>query len=350
MGKKVGIISSYPPEKDGIAPAAKYHADALRENTDHKPVIISSSEKADYRIKRDSLMMWREINNAVEDLDIDILHAHHTLTLYSFGGISLALIDRDISLIVSFHEPRHEWTKSLNPKRQIAHRVEDLIYRRADHRIIHTEKDRKKFAKRYGGENISQIPLGNPVRNAEFPDSIDQLLVFGFIHPNKDFRSVMKSADYHDKKIVIAGSESKDYGMTPELKELAEGRENIELKLGYIPEDEKDALFQQSDAVIIPYLYGTEEATREASDSGVLREAMSYNRPVITSKTAIFQETFERYEVGKMTELSPRSIADSIGDLEENLETVRGEIERFNDENSWSKIIESYSEIYTDLE
>jgi glycosyltransferase involved in cell wall biosynthesis len=347
---RIGIISSYPPEKDGIAPAAKYHAEALKNNTDHEPVIISSSENADYQIDRHSFTMWRQVNEAVEEHNIDILHAHHTLTLYKIGGYNLALVRRDTPLVVSFHEPRHQWTNTLNPKFRIAHHVEDLIYRRADHRIVHTQKDKDKFTERYGPENLSSINLGNPVRESKAPEKIEKLLVFGFIHPNKDIKSVIESADHHDKQIIVAGSETQDYGIEEELEKAAENRENVELRLRYIPEEEKEQLFTETDAVIIPYLYGTEEATREASDSGVLREAMSYQKPVITSETSIFKETFKKHKIGEITELEPEKIAEAIHNLENNLEKLNKEVNKFNEENSWSKIIQKYSEIYSNFE
>lgn len=351
--KKVGILSSYPPNRDGIAPATKYHEEGL-EKTDWEPVVLADSKKADYEIDRGSPFIWGRVRKLIREENLDLLHFHHTLTLYKLGGAFLPPIRNEVPVVGSFHELRHSWPQKPQYVRQrAAHLAENQLVKWTDASIVHTEKDRRKLERRFPDEEIREIPLGNPIRDCQPPRNINKLLVFGFIHSNKDIETAIRSMDLQDRELIVAGNPSDDYGsqegQVEELRELAAGRENVELRLEWIPEGEKDELFRWSDAIVIPYLYGTGKATREAGDSGTLREAMSYNRPVITSKTQVFEETMQKFNVGETTDLEPESIREALDRTEEDLPEIRSELSRYRDENSWGSVARKYVGLYDEL-
>jgi glycosyltransferase involved in cell wall biosynthesis len=353
--KKVGILSSFPPNRDGIAPATRYHAEGLK-NTDWQPVVLADSKRADIEIDRRSPFIWRSVRDAIAKEGLDLLHFHHTLTLYRLGGLFLPPIGNRVPVVGSFHELRHTWPEKPYYARQaVAHQVENALVKWTDASIVHTEKDERKLSQRFPSKRIEGIPLGNPVREAEPPEKVENLLIFGFIHSNKDIKTVIESMDLQkNRKLVVAGNPSDDHGdeggQIKRIEKHAEERENVELRLRWIPEEDKDKLFQWADTVVIPYLYGTSEATREAGDSGTLREAMSYNTPVVTSTTQVFEETMENFQVGKTTALTPQAVAASIDEIEADLTKVLDELERYREENSWNKVANRYAELYDELE
>lgn len=338
---KIGIISTFPPQECGIGSEAEEHYKALLDVDGVEPVKISSSPSADEYVDFSSPLFYREINRVVEDLDIDLIHLHHESGLYSLYGFNFTQLN--CPLITNLHEPKYNlpyhWYSIRSRWNNF---VQKKLIDSSEKIIVHTEKDKSKLDKRYN--NILHMPLGSNLKDTSSPESLDTFLFFGFIHKQKNTLGAVKSADFHDKEIIIAGNArvEKDEDYTSKVKKEAEKRENVDTKIRWIEENEKDELYREADAILLPY-------SQQNSGSGVLSDAISYGRPVVSSDAPIFLEEVKKNKIGVIAGTDPKEIAEGVKNLEENFKQYKANISDYREEKSWSNLARRYKKIYSQI-
>ena len=172
-----------------------------------------------------------------------------------------------------------------------------LLYKLADHFIVHSESNKELMLKLYGIDEsrVTQIPHG-PLEfksaNANREDARNSLglsprnkvvLIFGAIRPYKgvdialmSFASVVKKIP--EAYLVIAGKLWESWDRYEKIIEENKITDYVKKHLHYIDAGEVARYFMASDLVILPYL-------EFDSQSGVGATAVAFRKPMIVTKT-----------------------------------------------------------------
>lgn len=159
-----------------------------------------------------------------------------------------------------------------------------IFQRFVDGTIFLTHSSRREYRASNGGSQSrpsAVIPHGHykdvvrrgPARDTR-PGRAQTLLYFGQIRPYKNVDTLLRSfarADIPGWRLIVAGKPL-DGDMAAQVRKLAAGG-NIDLRLGFIPKDELDALVAGADMVVLPY--------KRILNSGSVLYALSLGRPVL---------------------------------------------------------------------
>ncbi|MGD6810768.1 MAG: glycosyltransferase [Candidatus Bathyarchaeia archaeon] len=134
------------------------------------------------------------------------------------------------------------------------------------------------------------------------------VLFFGNISPRKDIETLIRAFAIFNKKhdnylLVIAGKDSSDYkGYSDHLKNLSNDLNisNKTLFLGFVEDAEIHVLYNLSEFIVFPYLYGFE------GPSGPLSFAIQHGLPVVGTNVGHLSEEITDMQDGLL--LSPRDV------------------------------------------
>ena len=244
----------------------------------------------------------------------DIINLHEETTTY----LPLCLgFFRRLPLILTVHDVMpHPGSDSEEPARR--KRVREHFRRRADAVILHGEWLRGQYLAQSHDfcKNTHAIPHGcytvfkhwakNDV--AELANSV---LFFGRIHEYKGLDYLLRAADIVEQtvstlKVIIAG-DGNDLLLPP--RRLESGR--YEVYRGYLSNERVAETFQRASVVVLPYI--------EGSQSGVVRIAYTFGKPVIATRVGSIPESVKHGETGLI--IAPRdevALANAIMDLLQN--------------------------------
>lgn len=238
----------------------------------------------------------------------------------------------------------------------------ERIYDMADILVVHNQTSYLSITQSLSARNGNKlriIPHGNyvdfiagdpmpkcPSINIDFNTGNKYLLFFGQIKPVKGLDILLRALALlpSEYKLVIAGRPHRDDFEKYEqlIAELGIG-ERVERIIRFITDDERDYLFKQCGALILPY--------RKIFQSGVLLMAMSYGLPVVASDLPANKEVIDDgyngvlFEDGNYEMLAGKTetlFNNNIMAMKEHiLTTVKGKY-------SWNKIAGQYFEIMTD--
>jgi glycosyltransferase involved in cell wall biosynthesis len=135
----------------------------------------------------------------------------------------------------------------------------------------------------------------------------DVVLFFGYIRHYKGLDTLLaawpKVRGRRPVTLVAAGECYEDPAHYERL--AAAAGDGVRLMQRYVPDDEVEALFKASDAVVLPY--------RSATQSGVTHVAYALGRPVITTDVGGLSETVIPGETGMVVPPEdPEALADAI--------------------------------------
>jgi len=104
------------------------------------------------------------------------------------------------------------------------------------------------------------------------------LLFFGQIRPYKGIQELVNAFERWerpDARLIVAG-QPLNRVIADELRSMADRDDRIQLRLGFVPDDEVPRLFALCDLVVLPY--------RRILNSGAALLALSFARPVLVPK------------------------------------------------------------------
>ncbi|UZD23874.1 glycosyltransferase family 4 protein [Algoriphagus halophytocola] len=182
--------------------------------------------------------------------------------------------------------------------------IKNKIYTWSNKIAIHNLYSIKEFNRIFDFKfenKVFQIPHGNYVPfiskrkslvTFDFLDNLDKsnkyILFFGQIKPTKGLKVLLNSLTSIDSSIhlIIAGrSRYDDFDQYSNIIKNANINDRVHILIRYISDNEREILFNFSDAIILPYT--------KIYQSGVLILAMSYGIPVIASDLLANQEVIE---------------------------------------------------------
>lgn len=175
-----------------------------------------------------------------------------------------------------------------------------------------------------------------------FPEIHDDdfvVLFFGHIEIRKGVIEFLQASDLlleRKVKFLIAGRN--DLGNNTSPARTLDGyrkNKNIIIHDKYIPFDTVQQYFTAADVVVLPYLEGT--------TSGVMKLAMAFNKPVITTDVGDLAETLEHWpgillDKGNLSE----ELAKAINQLYNNYNSYVSSIVQNKNKYNWSTIGKEY--------
>jgi glycosyltransferase involved in cell wall biosynthesis len=171
------------------------------------------------------------------------------------------------------------------------------VWRHADVLTVHTEQERRDFARafRIRDDRIRVVSQGAymwrrtdtdkaTARTAlDLPAGPTVFVAIGFLQPNKGFdRAIRAFAGLRpeDARLYVVGSKWRhDQAMSDhvaDLRRLARTTPGVELREGYLEDDEFDEWIVAADALVLPY--------RQSWSSNVMERGLLYERPVIVAR------------------------------------------------------------------
>ncbi len=183
------------------------------------------------------------------------------------------------------HEKGHAWVA-----------LSRMLFRLADHFIVHTDDNRNQLIASYGvpPQRIDVIPHGMlqfQVRTVQDRDQLraemgftpDEkvLLLFGAIRPYKGIDTAIRAfAEAAQRlpqiRLLIAGKLWENWTPYARLIHEQQIHDRVTVHLDYIPADEVYRFFEAADALLLPY-------HDFDSQSGVGATALAFHKPMIAS-------------------------------------------------------------------
>lgn len=143
------------------------------------------------------------------------------------------------------------------------------------------------------------------------PDEAPVLLFFGFIRRYKGLHVLLEAMplitqQLPDVKLVVAGEFYDDKAFYQELIEKYGVASHIELRAGYIPEEEVGQYFSAADLVVQPYV--------SATQSGVAQIAYHFERPLVVTDVGGLPEVVPHEKAGFVVPpQNPEALAKAVG-------------------------------------
>jgi len=311
---KLLLVSSYPPERDGIGTYCAFMRGGLVAQGHEVAVIAARASAGAPNEVIGSLPSptgagRSELLRSVKSFAPDLVHVQFAVATYGVMIPSLLrLIDElrrhGIRIVITMHEV----TRDTNSLRAVGWAVYRRVARRADQIIVHTEPARRALDRRLGERSAPVAVIAHP--RAELPrvgiDADDLrrrlclrdeqvVLAFGFIDVDKGLSDLVDAAGrlsvagkLGGVRVVVAGAVRKRFGLfrifelrdalhLRRLKRAVARRKLTErvLFVGFVPEQDVRAWFELATIAVLPY--------RRSEQSGVASLASAAGTPLLTT-------------------------------------------------------------------
>jgi glycosyltransferase involved in cell wall biosynthesis len=224
------------------------------------------------------------------------------------------------------------------------------LYSAFDRVVVHTRKGAEQL-EAFGvpPEKVVRIPHGTfnaPPAEAIEPPRGRTLLFFGLIRRYKGLDVLVRALpDIPDARLIAAGDPLDSVKPIQRLAEELGVADRIDWRLGYLPDEQVEALMREATIVVFPHR-GGEFA------SGTLATALGHGRPVVV--TEILGETVREYGAGlvvppddpvALAEACMRLLTDkaALSEAFHGTEWARAAL-------SWPAIAEAHERLYADLQ
>jgi glycosyltransferase involved in cell wall biosynthesis len=298
---RVLMLSPYPPMRGGISAYADQAAEALR--VEGHEVVVASPERSDAdRVlditKRGAglrlALLARRFDRLIVQFQPEMLGAPGTprrTWAWSFLRLAAGMLSAP-SCEVCVHEVIYPEGRFAPLLRAAGHRIWGL----ADLLIVHSERERRDFAAAFkiSANRIRVVSQGEHLvrrtnatqataRTAlDLPAAPVLLLAIGFLQPNKGFdRAILAFGELQpEARLYLVGSmwreDPTSVSHVAELRRLADDTPGVELREGYLDDEDFDRWIVAADALVLPY--------RRGWSSNVMERGLLYDRPVIMTR------------------------------------------------------------------
>ena len=233
----------------------------------------------------------------------DVVHYQHG---HMYFNLMLPFV-RKHPLVVTIHDARQHIGDKESQKTPQA--IMDFGYRRADHVIVHGKSLITTVTEELGIDAskihlIPHIAIGQPIIAPKNRDDGRTILFFGRIWEYKGLEYLIQAepkvtAAFPDARFVIAGK-GDDFDR---YRRMMVHPDRFEVNNDWISDQARDEMFAASSIVVLPYI--------EASQSGVIPIAYSYEKPVIATRIGGLPDMVDHQKTGLL--VPPRN-ADALAD------------------------------------
>ena len=142
--------------------------------------------------------------------------------------------------------------------------------------------------------------------------------------------------------VVINSAKShyntENYNIKLREKNLSRNQTSIiDLKQGFLSDENLSMLFYASDIVLLPY--------KVISGSGVMFDALAHGLPFVATDLKFFKE-FSRQGLGITTKRKPNEFSNAIKIIERNYSTYIECINNFKNNLMWEQIAKQHTSLY----
>jgi glycosyltransferase involved in cell wall biosynthesis len=298
---RVLVLSPYPPMRGGIAAYAGQAVEHLRSQGDD--VVVASPEPSDAEYVLDVrkrgaglelARLVRRFDRVVVQFQPEMLGDPGTTRVAR--GRSLLRLTAGLRAARSAELYVHEVDPVEGPIAPLLRALMRPLFASADLLTVHTEREHEDLSRafRIDKSRIRVVSQGEYLqRRAEATQAgaraalglrADQLLflAIGFLHPRKGFdRAISGFAQVRSEQaaLYVVGSMWREDEISRahvrELRRLADQSPGVELREGYLSDEEFDRWILAADALVLPY--------RSGWSSNVMERGLLYGRPVIMS-------------------------------------------------------------------
>lgn len=278
-------------------------------------VNYESFHRPRYRQPLRQLTTAIRILRTVRDYRPDVVHFQNG---HLFFNLALSLL-RKFPLVITIHDPRQHLGD--RESRLTPQFLMDYGFKQADRAIVHANGLKPLIVNSLGfrEEQVHVIPhvaIGEREIDTPVTDDGNTLLFFGRLWEYKGLEYLIQaepkiSAEFPNLRIVIGGQGENFDRYRQQMSHPA----NFEVHNDWISEDQRAEMFARASAVVLPYV--------EATQSGVIPVAYSYEKPVIATRTGGLPDMVEHGKTGLL--VPPR---DSDALAEAALELLRDKNKR----------------------
>ncbi len=336
---KIGLLSPFLPEKDGIAIYSDNLLNGLGKNKNEVVTIGRRGSKADYSLDFKSFQLKNSLKKIIKKEKLDALHIQYVATFFS-KLINLNLIqalDQNIPVIITLHEVHYSIR---NFKDKVLEIIERLIIKKCKLVIVHTPKQKEFLEKKYKAKNILHIYHGlrlNPAHKRKDKN----ILCFGMISKGKGLKYLIKAMDYLPNcKLTIAGKFTEQKTEKEIKTQLKNSKSNIKTDFGWIDEDKKVDYYKNADIVVLPHIWAPYQ-------SGILHNAVAWGLPIVVTKIGALHEMVDLFKFGEIVKpKNPKLLAEGISKVFKNYNYYKKGILAYKKVANWPKITQKHLEVY----
>lgn len=341
---RIGMVSKFLPEKDGIARFSENLCNELSKQHEVIRIGDTKSSTADYKINFKSFRLKAQLQRIIEKENLDLLHVQYIAAYFGRSTLNLNLLQalsQKIPVVSTMHEIHYSYEGYNFLRKSVLKFLEKEVVRKSNAVIAHTSQQKRFLEKKYGKNNVFFIHLG--LELLEFHKRKDlNVLFFGKISRMKGLELLLRAMKMlPDVKLQIAGS-FVDKKYEKRVRNLVDGMENVKSTFGWVSDGERWRYFKNADLAVFPYL-------KIQNQSGALNDAVSAGIPVVVTKAGALGETVEHFKFGEVVERSPRAIANGIRKAFKNYGSYRKGLNDYRKEANWKAVAEKHTEMYKKL-
>ena len=335
---KIGLVSPFLPEKDGIA----IYSDNLIKGTKNI-VKIGRTVGADYLIDFKSSKLKEQLEKIIMKEKLSVIHIQYVASFFNkFFNLNLIrALNLSVPVIVTLHEVHY---RKRNFKDHVLGIIEKLIVRNAAMVIVHTPKQAKFLERNYSVKNVKVIYHG--LRLNKFPSRKKgkNILCFGMLSTNKGVQYLISAMKYlNDFKLTIAGRFVDLQSKELILGALKQSKAEIKTDFEWIEEKTKEGYYKKADIVVLPHVWAPYQ-------SGILHNSIAWGLPVVVTRVGALYEMAELFGLGEVVEpKSPKALGEAIKKVHKNHQIYQKGIKNYREKANWGQITKEHLELYNEI-
>ncbi len=338
---KIGMVSKFMPEKDGIAIYSENLCRELEKACEVVRIGDIDSKSAAYRLNFRSFWLQQQLQKIIEKEKLDILHIQYIAAYFGRHTLNLNLLQalsQKIPVICTMHEVHYDYEGYNFLRKTALAFLENEIVRKSSRVIVHTPQQKRFIENKYRAKNVECIYHGLELIEARHRKG-SRILFFGKISRKKGLEMLIKAMkSLPEYQLAIVGS-FVDKSHEGQIRKMAENAPNISCIFGWLSNEEKWKQFREADLLVLPYLQAQYQ-------SGPLHNAVSAGIPVVVTRTGALYEMVEHFRFGEIVDKSPEAIAKGIRKAMKNYEHYKKGLAEYRKEANWKRVAEKHIELY----
>jgi glycosyltransferase involved in cell wall biosynthesis len=338
---KIGLLSPFPPEKDGIAIYSDNILRGLNKNRKNIVTIGRKGSKSKHIINFKSFSLKKDLEKIIKKEKLSLIHIQYVPTLFGKYNLNYNLINAlslPIPIIITLHEV-HYSNKGI--KNKILGHIEKKIIEKANKIIVHTPKQKEFLTKKYKTNKIIVIYHGLRLNKIPKKEIKKNILCFGMISHGKGATYLIKAMKYlQDYNLTIAGSFVDKKTKKEVLSAIETSKARIKTDFQWIDEEKKEKYYKNADIIALPHIWAPYQ-------SGILHNAVAWDLPVVVTKVGALYEIVELFKFGEIVRpKNPKSLAEGINKVFKNYNNYKKGLDKYRNCANWSKIAMEHLTLY----
>ena len=349
----IGVISTFPPEKCGIAIYTDNLLSEMNKSGDKSIKIIrigTEESDADYKLDLKSFDLKKNLKKIIKEENLDLIHVEHNYPHFStiLNMNLISSLGLDVPFVITLHEVQYPQKLSFIGQIRFSFLkfIEKMMVKAAKKIIVHTPNQKEFLEREYNVKNVETIYHGLDLRN-DNKGKEKNILFLGIITPAKGVHYLIEAMKgLKDYNLTIAGSipsGHEDYEKELNEKIKENGLINVKTDFRWIPEKDKWNYYEEASLAVLPYTWAPYQ-------SGILHNALSVGIPAVVTKTGALWELVEQFKFGEIAKTKdPDSIREAIKKVFENYDYYKEGICKYRDEANWENVAKKHINLYKGL-